>query len=292
MKKVKLIYNPLAGDTSFKNKLDAVLKIFQKNKYMVVPYRISNMNLLDEAFYDIDEDYDLVAISGGDGTINAVIGIMAAMKLNMPIGLFPFGTANDFATHLGISKNIEKCCDIILKGHTKKVDIGRVNNEYFINVCSAGLLAEVSYKIDTNLKNTLGIIAYYIKGIEEIPKFAPIKMRMEYDNNIIEDNFLLFLVLNGSSAGGFTKLAPNALINDGKLDVLAIKYGNISNMLGLFLKILRGDHIGDSILYHFQTDHIRISSENNIETDIDGERGPGLPLDIEVQKKFLEIFVP
>ncbi len=292
MKKLKFIYNPFSGDGSQKNKLDYLIERFQKSDYMMVPFRSDNINTLKNAFFDICEDYEAVCVSGGDGTLSSVVNIMASMGLDLPIGIFPFGTANDFASHLNISKDIETCCEIIERGKIKKVDIGRVNGRHFLNVCSAGLLTDVAYKTDTNMKNALGKLAYYIKGIEEIPRFTPFKMRLQYGNNVIEDNFLLFLILNGSSAGGFNKLASCAKIDDGLMDVIAIKNTNITNILALFLKILRGEHIGDPNLYHFRTDKLMIASDEVCETDIDGERGPDLPLDIEVKKRMLKVFVP
>lgn len=292
MKKIKLIYNPSSGDASFKNKLDSVIGRMQKAGYTVVPYRSSNANSLHRAFEDIDDSYRSVAVSGGDGTISTVVNFMAGQGIDLPVGIFPFGTANDFASHLGIPRDPEACCDIITGGEIKNMDIGRANDRYFINVCSAGLLSEVAYKTDTNLKNAIGKIAYYVKGLEEVPKFSPIKMRMQYGDNVIEDNFLMFLVLNGSSAGGFNKLAPGALMDDGYMDVLAVKWSNITNMFALFLKALRGEHVGDASLYHFKADKLVISCMRQCETDIDGEKGPDFPLEIEVLKNYLKVFVP
>jgi diacylglycerol kinase (ATP) len=292
MKKLKFIYNPYSGDGTLKNKLDYLIERFQKSGFMMVPFRSSDINTLEKAFFDIHDDYDAVCVSGGDGTLSSVINIMASRRLDLPVGIFPFGTANDFAAHINIPRDIEACCDIIEKGKIKKVDIGRVNDSYFLNVCSAGLLTDVAYKTDTNLKNALGKLAYYMKGIEEIPKFTPFKIRLQYGSNVIEDSFLLFLILNGSSAGGFNKLAPHAKIDDGLMDVIAIKNTNITNIFTIFLKILRGEHIGDPNLYHFHTDKLIIACDGSCETDIDGERGPNLPLDIEVKKHFLKVFVP
>lgn len=291
MKKLKFIYNPSSGDGNFKNRLDYLIERFQKMGYMMVPYRSSDIRELERAFFDIHEDYEAVCISGGDGTLSSVVNIMASMKLDLPVGIFPFGTANDFAVHLNIPKDIDSCCDIIEKGRIKRVDIGKANDSYFLNVCSAGLLTDVAYKTDTNLKNALGKLAYYMKGIEEIPKFTPFRLRLQYESKVIEDNFLLLLILNGSSAGGFNKLAPYARLDDGFMDVIAIKNTSIANMLSIFLKILRGEHFGDPNLYTFQADKLTIGCSGNCETDLDGERGPDLPLEIEVKKHFLRVFV-
>lgn len=292
MKKVRLIYNPVAGDARFKNRLDTLIKNFQKEGYKVSPYRLMGSNDMPNALSHMDHNYSAIAISGGDGTINNVINEMKKNNIDLPVGIFPFGTSNDFAAHMGIPKNIPKCCEIVARGSIKKVDVGKVNGIYFVNVCSAGLLTEVAYKTDVALKNTLGKIAYYIKGFEEIPKFKSIPMEMEYDNKVIKDNFYLFLVLNGSSAGGFTKIAPYASVSDGLLDVVAIKESNISNILNLLIKVLKGDHVGDPNLYHFQTDKLNILCNQSLESDIDGERGPRLPLSIEVEKGSLMVFAP
>lgn len=192
MKKVRLIYNPVAGDARFKNRLDTLIKNFQKEGYKVSPYRLMGSNDMPNALSHMDHNYSAIAISGGDGTINNVINEMKKNNIDLPVGIFPFGTSNDFAAHMGIPKNIPKCCEIVARGSIKKVDVGKVNGIYFVNVCSAGLLTEVAYKTDVALKNTLGKIAYYIKGFEEIPKFKSIPMEMEYDNKVIKDNFYLF----------------------------------------------------------------------------------------------------
>lgn len=292
MKKVRLIYNPVAGDARFKNRLDTVIKNFQKSGYMVSPYRLMGAHDMDNALSDIDDKYSAIAISGGDGTINSLINAMKRNSIDLPIGIFPFGTSNDFAAHMRIPRNISQCCDIITAGETIDVDAGLVNGTYFVNVCSAGLLADVAYKTDIGMKNSLGKIAYYLKGFEEIPKLKPIAMRLEYDDKVIEDNLYLFLVLNGSSAGGFPRLAPYASVCDGLLDVIAIKAANMTNIINLILKVLKGEHVGDPNIYNFQTDNLRISAKQPVESDIDGERGPVLPLSIGVKKRDIKVFIP
>lgn len=292
MKKIKLIYNPKSGDATFKNKLDSVISRFQKSGYITAPFRLSNDLHIDDAFSDIDQDYSIICVAGGDGTISSVADAMARLNIKLPLGIFPSGTSNDFAAHLGISKDIKACCDIILNGIIKKVDLGSVNGSHFINVCSAGLLTDVAHNTDTNMKNALGQMAYYIKGIEEIPKFSPIKMRLVSEDRVIEDDMLMLLILNGSSAGGFSKLAPDAVIDDGKMKVIAIKFSNISNMLTLFLKIIRGEHIGDANIYYFSTNKLTVECDQICKADIDGEKGPTFPLEIEVMHQFLKVFVP
>jgi len=292
MKKIRLIYNPVAGDATFKNRLDTAIKSFQKAGYLVSPYRLMGPNDMDNALAELDEKYAAIAISGGDGSINNLINAMKKNNIDLPIGIFPFGTSNDFAAHMRIPRNVQKCCEIITNGEILEVDTGVANGIYFINVCSAGLLADVPYKTDIGMKNSLGKMAYYIKGFEEIPKLRPIRMKMEYDDKVIEDDLYLFLVLNSSTAGGFPRLAPYASVYDGLLDVIAIKAANITNIINLIIKTLRGEHVGDPNIYHFQTDNLKISSDQVFESDIDGERGPSFPLSIRVERRNIKVFVP
>lgn len=292
MKKVKLIYNPKSGDASFKNKLDTVINKFQAAGYTTVPFRLSHDLHIDNAFSDINQGYEIICVSGGDGTVSSVADAMARLNIKLPLGIFPSGTSNDLAAYLGIPRDVKSCCDIILDGAIKKVDLGKVNGSHFINVCSAGLLTDIPHKTDTNMKNALGQIAYYMKSIEEIPKFSPIKMRLVSEDRVIEDNMLMLIILNGSSAGGFNKLAPDASIDDGRMNVIAVKFANIPNMLSLFLKVIRGEHVGDPNIYYFSTHKLTVECPQTCETDIDGERGPDFPLDIEVMHQFLKVFVP
>lgn len=292
MKKVKLIYNPKSGDASFKNKLDTVINRFQTAGYTIVPFRLSHDLHIDKAFSDISKGYEMICVSGGDGTVSSVADAMARLNIKLPLGIFPAGTSNDLAAYLGIPKDVKTCCDIILGGILKNVDLGRVNGSHFINVCSAGLLTDIPHKTDTHMKNALGQIAYYMKGLEEIPKFSPIKMRLVSEDRVIEDNMLMLIILNGSSAGGFNKLAPDATIDDGRMNVIAVKFANIPNMLSLFLKVIRGEHVGDPNIYYFSTNKLTVEAASACETDIDGECGPNFPLDIEVMHQFLKVFVP
>lgn len=292
MKKIKLIYNPKSGDASFKNKLDTVISKFQAAGFTTVLFRVSKDIHIENAFDDIEEDYEIICVSGGDGTISSVADVMARRNIKLPLGIFPSGTSNDLAAYLGIPKDIKSCCDIILGGIIRNIDLGKVNDSHFINVCSVGLLTDVAHNTDTNMKNALGQMAYYIKGIEEIPKFSPIKMRLASEDRVIEDNLLLLMILNGSSAGGFNRLAPDAEIDDGRMNVIAIKSANISNMLSVFLKIIRGEHIGDPNIYYFSSNKLTVECSQHYDTDIDGEKGPSFPLNIEVMHKFLQVFVP
>ena len=177
MKKVRLIYNPYSGENVILRQMDKIIEIHQKYGYQVIPYRIEMGKDISEAL-DISDKYDYVLIAGGDGTIDSVVNLMMKKNIDLPIGILPVGTANDFAKFLKIPPKVEEALEKILNSEPKNTDFGMINDKYFVNIASAGLFTDISQKIDVNLKNTIGKLAYYLKGLEELPKFRKLKVKI------------------------------------------------------------------------------------------------------------------
>lgn len=215
---------------------------------------------------------------------------MKKCNLDIPIAILPVGTANDFAKFIGMPADIEMACEQILNSEIRKIDIGKINDKYFINVASAGLFTNVSQKTDINMKNTMGKLAYYVKGIEQLPNFKRIPLKVESKQNNFDGEMLLMLVFNGQTAGNF-KFAYKAIVDDGMLDVIIIEGGMVKDIVNILIKMFKGEHLEDvnGIIY-FKTDKLNISCNNDIVTDIDGERGPDFPVEITCIKGGLKIF--
>lgn len=243
------------------------------------------------AFEDIHENYEHILIAGGDGTINRTINLYLQKNLSLPIAILPTGTANDFAKYLSMPMDIEEACEKILKAEVKKVDLGKVNDKYFINVFSFGLFTDVSQKTPTHLKNTFGKLAYYFNGIKEIPRFTKIELRVESEDLTIQTKCFLAFVFNGQTAGNIN-IAYNSQIDDGLLDVILVKGENLLKLGNLVYNFLRGEHLEEAdkenILY-FKSKALTLSSIQEITTDIDGEAGPQLPTQITCIPKALNI---
>lgn len=239
--------------------------------------------------------YDAVVVAGGDGTINIVLNSLMDFDHNIPLGIIPSGTANDFSNFMKFPKDPVEAAEVIAKGNLMDVDIGRANDKYFINVCSAGLLTNISQQVDEDVKNSIGKLAYYLKGIEQIPNFVPISVRITNSNEVFEEDIYLFLVLNSAGTGGFGKLSTNASVNDGKFDFIAFKACSIAQLAVLFVKVLSGDCVNDSNILFFQDDYIKIELlSDNMEfalTDVDGEKGTVMPIEVRNIHKAIRIFV-
>lgn len=281
MKKVKFIYNPYSGENAIITDIDKVIMVHQKYGYIVEPYRISFGFNIRDAFIKMDGKYEYVLVAGGDGTVDSVVNAMKNIKLDIPIAILPVGTANDFAKFIGMPQDVELACEQIINSKARKVDLGRINDKYFVNVASTGLFTDVSQKTDVNLKNTIGKLAYYIKGFEQLPNFRKLKVKVDSPEASFDGDMFLMLVFNGQTAGNF-KMAYKAKVDDGLLDVIIIKAGMLKDVITLFIKILRGEHLEDSNeLVYFKSSKIHIECYEDIVTDIDGERGPDFPVDIE-----------
>lgn len=289
MKRVKFIYNPFSGENQIVMDIDKIIAVHQKYGYSVVPYRISMEYDISMAFMDFDSSFEYVLVAGGDGTVDRVVNYMKINKIDLPIAILPTGTANDFAKFIGMPQDIEEACNQILSSEPKKVDIGSINEKFFMNVASTGLFTDVSQKTDVNLKNTIGKLAYYVKGFEQLPNFRKLKIKVDSEHGTFDGDMYLMLVFNGQTAGNF-KLAYKAEVDDGMLDVIIIKAGMIKDMFNLFIKMLRGEHLEDvDGLIYFKTDRLHIECSEDIVTDIDGERGPDFPLDIRCEKQGIKI---
>jgi len=289
MKNVKFIYNPYSGENTITSDLDEIIRIHQKYEHTIVPYRISKEDPISNAFIDIDKSYKYVLIAGGDGTIDSVVNEMKKRHIHLPIAILPAGTANDFANYIGMPHDIAEACNQILESDVKKVDIGKINDKYFLNVASTGLFTDISQKMDMNLKNTIGKLAYYVKGLEQLPNFKKLKIKVSSEEVSFDGNMYLMLVFNGQTAGSL-KFAYNARVDDGLLDVIIIKAGVMKNIFNILVRMIRNEHLEDveGIVY-FKTNRLEIECFEDIVTDIDGERGPDFPLVIECKKGGISI---
>jgi len=294
MSYVQLIYNPVAGQKIFKTRLDYMVEMFQNAGYELRIHRTVNSDDFTTFFKGRSfKNCEAIVVAGGDGSFNRTVNALKLNNLDIPVGIIPAGTANDFARHIGIPDNIQNAINVVSKLKYKRLDIGKANDRYFVNVCSGGLLIDISHNIDTELKNTLGKLAYYIKGVQQLPKFRSLKFRITTKEFIYEEDLYLFLVLNGSSAGGFNRIGEYASMTDGKLDFVGIKACSINDIPGVFTRILLGDHLEDKNILFFQTDYMVIEclEKEKIPSDIDGEPGPSYPIEISVLPEDIKVIV-
>ncbi len=299
MKKVRFIYNPTSGETIITEWLDKIIAIYQEKGYSLHPYRLAFGD--DEAeriFEGVDESYHHLLIAGGDGTINYVVNFMKQRGLDIPVAVLPTGTANDFAHILGVPADLDKACRRILSGQEQRVDLGKANDEYFVNVFSCGLFTDVSQKTPTVLKNTFGKLAYYVGGLGELPNFRKMYVSIETEVGKYEGSSLIFFVFNGRTAGQM-RFAYLSEIDDGLLDVLVVKGDSPIETIRTIFHFIRRNTALRSLsgnyppgVVHIQARDIRINSYNDENTDIDGQAGPRFPVHITCEAGALRVIRP
>ncbi|MEI4770302.1 diacylglycerol kinase [Psychrobacillus sp. FJAT-51614] len=293
MKRARIIYNPTSGRELFKKHLPEVLEALEIAGYETSCHATTGEgDAIEAAKKAVQRGFDLVVAAGGDGTLNEVVAGVSEFENRPKIGLIPMGTTNDFARAVHIPRDIHKAVDIIVKGDTIPVDVGRVNGRYFINIAGGGRITELTYEVPSKLKTMLGQLAYYLKGIEMLPSINATKVKIEYDGEVFEDEAMMFLVGLTNSVGGFEKLAPNSSINDGKFTLLILKKCNIAEFIRLATLAIRGEHLNDPLVISEKATHITVTSEDKVLLNLDGEYGGNIPATFENLYRHVEVFVP
>lgn len=294
MKRVKVIVNPSSGRQTAETRIDTLCKMLLDDGYLVGKFFTSKKDdAMNETIKTCKEDWDFIIVSGGDGTVNEVAKGIAVCESKLPVAILSAGTVNDFANFMNLPTKISNFFDMIKAEKTVDIDLGKIGDNYFVNVAAGGLFTNVGYQVQPEAKAILGRLAYYLEGVKELAMegFEPITMKFESQEYTNEEEILLFLISNSSSIGGFKKIAPKADVVDGLLDVLIVRDSDIAEIANIFFNILRGEHIKHPNIKYFKTDKITVSCDTKVTLDIDGEYGGVLPKTFEVVPKGMKVFV-
>lgn len=295
MKKIKIINNPSSGRQIIQRRLDYLISKLLDNGYIIGKFNTEKKNdAINETIKSCKEDWDIIIACGGDGTVNEVAAGIAMSERKPPVAILSAGTVNDFATHMNIPDDMDEFFDMIENEKIINVDLGKSNDHYFVNVAASGILTDIGYKVQPEAKAIFGRMAYYVEGMREIPRAGidPIKVKFESKEYTAEEDIMLFVVSNSASIGGFKKLAPDASVSDGYLDVVIIKKSDIPDLAQIFINIFSGEHINHPNVSYFKTQNLKVTTDEDLTIDIDGEYGGKLPAEFKVQPDVMKIFIP
>ena len=275
MKKLYFILNLQSGKATISSKLAVVIDMFTKAGYEVTARPTQErMDACAAAKYSCGQGFDLIVCSGGDGTLNEVIqGVMRSEK-KLPIGYIPAGSTNDFARGVGIPRNIIDAVQWIIDGKKYPCDIGSFNDKFFTYIAAFGAFTEVTYETSQQVKNVLGHVAYVLNGISRLKNIKSYHMKITYDDEIIEDNYIFGMVTNSSSVAGLLSL-NDFLLDDGLYEVTLIKTpGNPLDLQRIIHSLLNIDiDIDTAYIKSFRTSKIRFECDDELQWTIDGEFG-------------------
>lgn len=273
-KKVLVLINPNSGKKNSKEYVLDALNVFSANYYQMEIYLSQKPMDVTRYIEENGERFDVVAVFGGDGTLNEATNGLMKLKHKPVISYFPTGTMNDFGTNFGLTNDMKQCANIACVGHIESFDVGKINSRYFNYVAGFGAFCNVSYETKQELKKQIGNLAYIIKAIHEIPNLHPYHVKMNLDGKVFEKDLMFGLIINGNRVAGFEMVeqADNTF-KDGLFDIILVEH--TPNPLELYNYPLGVLHPELNMKYveRYQAKSIIIESQEKLAWTLDGEEG-------------------
>ena len=266
--------NPNSGKKNSKESVLDALNVFSANNYQMEIYLSQKPMDVTRYIEENGERFDVVAVFGGDGTLNEATNGLMKLKHKPVISYFPTGTMNDFGTNFGLTNDMKQCANIACDGHIESFDVGKMNSRYFNYVAGFGAFCNVSYETKQELKKQIGNLAYIIKAIHEIPNLHPYHVKMNLDGKVFEKDLMFGLIINGNRVAGFEMVeqADNTF-KDGLFDIILVEH--TPNPLELYNYPLGVLHPELNMKYveRYQAKSIIIESQEKLAWTLDGEEG-------------------
>ena len=275
MQKLLFIYNPTSGKGRVAEGLSSILDVFTKSGWLTTAYPTQHRGDAARIVRELGHEYDRVVCAGGDGTLSETV--TGLMDLSSPplLGYIPFGSTNDCATTLDLPKIPTQAALIAARdGVPRESDIGKLNGKPFVYVAAFGAFTQVAYETSQDLKNTFGHLAYIMEGIASLPSITPYHIRVEYDGNVLEDDFYFGMVSNAYSIGGLKLPAKeHVVLDDGLFEVdLVKKPVSIADVANGF-QWLTDPLASKGMRVHFKAAHLTFTCDRPLPWTIDGEFG-------------------
>ncbi len=283
MQKLLFLMNPNAGQRKANRFLPEIIALFNEGGYEVTVFMTAGPGDGARIVEPRAKDYDLIVCAGGDGTLNETITGVLRAGADVPIGYIPCGSTNDFASTMKLSPNPLQAAKDILLGKGISYDVGKFHDRYFSYIASFGAFTRVSYETPQSLKNALGHLAYVLSGITELPQIRDIPMRIELEDEVIEDDFLFGAVSNSTSVGGVLMLNPELVdLRDGKFEVILVRMPKDMNELSQCALALQNQTYDCAAIRFKRVCRLRVHQAPAVVWTLDGERAEGREvIDIE-----------
>ena len=237
----------------------------------------------------IDEGFTRIVAAGGDGTVNQVANGLADRKA--ALGVLPMGSVNVFAMELGLPlHNLRRCWDIIEETNIRQIDLPIANGRYFVQLAGVGLDAQVVKETSLAFKRSFGPLSYLISAAQ-IAARQPPKLFIESEETSVEEGSFV-LVGNGRLYGGPFPFCKHAIIDDGLFDVVVFKRLGYLEIVKYLQDVVFSSDIKVPEIEYFQTRRLRITSEQNVPLELDGELAGNCPVDFRIRGKALRVLAP
>ena len=288
MKKAMVIINPTSGGEkalNYKEKIENKAKEY----FEVVETRITEKALDATHFAEeaAKEKYEAVIVFGGDGTVNEVVSGIAEKEYIPKLGIIPGGTGNLITKLVQIDQDIDKAIESLDFNLTNKIDIGKANDHYFGYIFSVGSLPEAIHNVEIEDKTKFGMFAYAINTVKSVIRDEVFNIKVETENANYEGDASQVLVLLSNYFSDKKIFDENKV---GYANILILKDASIFSKLSLIPDLLKGDVVENDSIEYIKAKTIKISSDIEIESDIDGDQSDDLPVEIKVLGNHIEIY--
>jgi len=291
--KTSIIYNPAAGSVKDRETIGQKLQQLSGARIYLTEKEGDATRFAEDA---IKRGQDLVVAAGGDGTLNEVINGIARFADQIRIGLVPLGTGNDFARTLALPDSIEECIQILRTGKTRPIDLVRVTSDqvrYFVNVSAGGFSGTVNEKLTPEIKKTWGPLAYLRSAAAALPELRSYRTTIVLDDGApFQANLYNAIIANGRFVAGGTEVAPEAVADDGLLDLILVLRKPASEIAVVIAQMLAGKHLGNHAIVFQRAKKILVSSHPGMWFNVDGELVGNEPALFEALPRALRFVVP
>lgn len=283
-----VLANPKSGRAA--QGLAAALNVLVEADIDFEVARPRSAEAMKEAIRSRGPGFDAIVIAGGDGTVNAAAGAIAA--IDRPMGILPFGTANDLAHTLGVPVSPTAAAAVIVAGHSRRIDLGHVNDQVFVNAASLGLPVMVAQSQDPELKRRLKVFSYLVATVRALRTIRRFTVRITVDGQRSELKALQVTVGNGERFGGGMRVGSSPAIDDGMLDVFALEADTLADLVRAAPAIRFGLQDSNPHTRTFRGRDVRVETNRPMPINTDGEITTETPADFTVERSALAVFVP
>lgn len=230
-----------------------------------------------------------VVIGGGDGTVHGALP--ALLKAKLPLGVLPLGTANDFARSLGIN-GVDEAVRVICDGHCRSVDVGVVNDVYFLNAAGIGLGPRITRELDRQTKASFGVLGYFLRFLRSERRGRGMHATVSCDGRIVQMKSLQITIGNGIHYGGGMTIAKDARLDDGILDLISIAPQSTWSLLMRGPALRSGKLEGNDYVQSLRGRFISVRTRHTMDVTADGELVTRTPVECRALERVLTVFAP
>lgn len=283
------IVNPISGNGNYRDVIDWVVELFSKTNDKYEIHVTKYPGHAKEIASQYDSNTVLYAV-GGDGTAHEVLN---GMDMNAQLAIIPSGTGNDFYRMISKNKDLRSVLEATINGETKKIDIGKTGNTYFLNCLNLGIDARINLNVNNARKSIIPRkLSYGIYALLEVLKKYAQTIEVDYDGTKVSTNALLASFMNGKWYGGGFMSGPFADLSDGYLEMSLVEDMPRWKIFTVLPKYFMGKHTDLSVVTYKRVKKVSVKSRELIVMGVDGEVFEDYSVDIEIVPSVLNLRIP